>query len=430
MAAVAMWTMLCVLVVLWPPLWVLAGVSLAVLIGLALWDWLIVCSSRVGMRRELPERAHVGRASEIALLVTNEGRVRLRADVRDQVATDLTEVEPSFDGIELPPGRELRLRYAIYPRRRGDRRFGRAVVLIASGLGLVQRRMILDSEESLAVYPDTTRFLRAETLNPQRLLSALGVKESIRRGEGMEFDSLRDYVAGDDPRHIYWPASARRGRPVVRRNRHERNHSIIIALDCSRLMGSRVDDRSKLDHAVDAALALAYMSLSCGDRVSLLVFDRQVRGCWARRGQRGDFGPLVELLRRVEPLPVEPDYGRLVREIGAVQKQQALVVVLTDFVEVAAASLIDPLAILARRHRSLLVAIRDRVYEAWDQDEPDTGDDLGLYRRLVLDDLLRERETALGKLRRRGFQTLDLPPTQLTAPVLNRYLALRYGPSA
>jgi uncharacterized protein (DUF58 family) len=136
------------------------------------------------------------------------------------------------------------------------------------------------------------------------------------------------------------------------------------------------------------------------------------------------------MLRCIEPRIVEPDYRRLVREIRAGQKQHALVVVLTDFVEAAADTLVEPLALLARRHRSLLVAIRDPVYRGWDDDSATVYEHLRLYRRLVLDDLLRERETVLGTLRRRGFQTLDLPVAQLTAAVLNRYLAMRYGPSA
>jgi len=122
---------------------------------------------------------------------------------------------------------------------------------------------------------------------------------------------------------------------------------------------------------------------------------------------------------------VEADYRTLVREVGARQRRRALVVVLTDFVEVDAASLIAPLVLLARRHRVLLVAMRDRAYEALaaGADGP-----LDLYRRIVLDELLREREAALGRLRRGGLETVDLLPEAITAEVLNRYLAIRHGP--
>jgi hypothetical protein len=126
---------------------------------------------------------------------------------------------------------------------------------------------------------------------------------------------------------------------------------------------------------------------------------------------------------------VEADYRTLAREVGARQRRRALVVVLTDFVEVDAASLVAPLVLLARRHRVLLVAIRDRAYEALAPAGPPAADGpLDLYRRIVLDELLRAREAALGRLRRGGLETVDLLPEAITAEVLNHYLAIRHGP--
>jgi len=115
--------------------------------------------------------------------------------------------------------------------------------------------------------------------------------------------------------------------------------------------------------------------------------------------------------------------------VGARQRRRALVVVLTDFVEVDAASLVAPLVLLARRHRVLLVAMRDPAYEALAPGAPPGADaPLDLYRRVVLDELLREREAALGRLRRGGLETVDLLPEAITAEVLNRYLTIRHGP--
>src|SRR5437016_10364651 len=161
-----------------------------------------------------------------------------------------------------------------------------------------------------------------------------------------------------------WAATARRGRLVTRLYQHERNHTVLIALDTSRLMGGRVGARTKLDYAVDGALALAYAALTAGDRVGLVVFDREVRGHLRPRAHRKALGLFVEVLRGTEAHAVEADYRTLAREVGAWQRRRALVVVLTDFVEIDAASLVAPLALLARRHRVLLIALRDRAYEA------------------------------------------------------------------
>jgi uncharacterized protein (DUF58 family) len=328
----------------------------------------------------------------------------------------------------LPAGETLTLRYAVTPRIRGDRPLGAVLALERSPLGLLRRTTVGPAGQVLRVYPDATRFLRPEALDPKRVLAAIGVKPARRRGEGMEFESLRDFVPGDDPRRLDWAASARRGRSVVRLYQHERNHCVVIAVDASRLMAGRIGERTKLDYAVDASLALSYAAISAGDRVGMTVFDAEVRGFIPPRRGRADLGQFVELLRPVQPRLVEADFQGLARTLTLRQRQRCLLVILTDFVEADAAPFVAPLAVLAKRHRVLLIAVRDHVFRELDPGGSGEWDAaLGLYRRIVLDDLLREREVALGRLRRRGLQTLDLPPEAITAATLNRYLAIRYG---
>jgi uncharacterized protein (DUF58 family) len=328
----------------------------------------------------------------------------------------------------VPGAGSAERRYAIQPRRRGDRPFGEVVALVRSPLGFLRRRHRGGGgDDVLRVYPDTTRLLHPAALDPTRVLAALGVKPAPRRGDGMEFDALRDYLPGDDPRRVDWRATARRGRLVVRQFQHERNHTVLIAIDASRLMAGEIDGRSKLDHAVDAGLALAYAALQAGDRVGLIAFDREVRGFCAPRAHRRQLGVLIDVLRPLQPRLVEPDYRVLVRTLAARHRQRALLVVLTDVVEAGAAIFTEPLAVLGRRHRVLLVAVRDHAFAALDAVGGAT-DVLAVSRRLVLADLARERDTALATLRRGGVQCVDLPPPAITAAVLQRYLALRYGP--
>ena len=136
----------------------------------------------------------------------------------------------------------------------------------------------------------------------------------------------------------------------------------------------------------------------------------------------------MELLRSVTTSPVEADYRALALALATRHRRRALLVVLTDFVEADAATLLSPLALLARQHRVLLVAVRDRVFDALEDGGEESANPLGLYRRLVVDELLRERESVLLRLRRAGAQTIDLVPQAITATLLNRYLALRHGP--
>jgi uncharacterized protein (DUF58 family) len=424
--AVAGWIVAAVLAVALPVLWPLVGVAALGLVGLVLWDAaLLHRTPALEGARELPAHAFAGREAAVQLTLHNPGAATVVCDLIDETPSDLAVEEPVVRGIRAAPAATACVSYAVRPRRRGDRRFGPAVLLVRSPLGLLRRRASFGDGAVLRVYPDAAHFLRPEALDPRRVLEVIGVKPAPRRGDGMDFESLRDYLPGDDPRRVDWRATARRGRLVVRQLQHERNHTVVIAVDASRLMAGEADGRTKLDHAVDAALALAYAALTAGDRVGLVIFDRDVLGTLAPRATRRQFGALLELLRPVEPRLVEADYEALLRALALHQRQRALLVVLTDFVEASAERFTAPLVALSRRHRVLLVALRDRVFAGIDAPSREPHD---LYRRVVLDDLLHERETALGTLRRRGVQTLDLPPAAITAAVLNRYLAIRYGP--
>jgi uncharacterized protein (DUF58 family) len=278
-----------------------------------------------------------------------------------------------------------------------------------------------------AILPHTSTPERRAALTHRSLFEELGVRPKPARGEGSEFESLREYVHGDDPRHVDWRASARRGRLVVRHFQTERRHTVIVAVDTGRLMGARVDADSKLDHAIECGIALARVSKEYGDRVGFLGFDRELRVLARPQSGRSGVAVMVEATLALTPHPFEPDYRVLVETLARYQSKRALVVVLTDFVEGSASRELEAwLAVLARRHCVMLVALRDRLLAELDQPEP--GITRGrVYRRLALQDLAVEREAALARIRRFGVQALDLDPARVTAPVLNRYLAIRQG---
>lgn len=426
--AVGVWTVASVLGVAVPALLVPLAAALGVLAALALWDAVALLRRPAPvLERRVPDHAYVGREAEVEVCVRNPAAVGVEAEVWDEVPADVACGDPHFPLVAVRPGEVETVRYRVCPAVRGDRPFGTAVAFVRGPTGLLRRRCTLAARQELRVYADVSRFMRPEALDPRRVFASMGVRPAPRRGDGMDFESLRDYVPGDDPRRLDWAATARRGRHVLRCYQHERNHTVMLALDASRLMGGVCDGRTKLDHAIDAALALAYAALAVSDRVGVVVFDREVRGHLAPRARRGDLGVLVDALRGVQPRLVEADYRALVRDLAARQRQRSLVVIFTDFVETDPGAIVEPLALLARRHRVLCVCVRDPAYAAVDP-RPPGGDPLGLYRRLVVGDLLRERDGALSRLRRRGVQTLDLPPQAIRAPLLNRYLAIRYGP--
>lgn len=411
--------------------------------------WLVLREAELSMSRVIPEKGVREQEAEVVLRLGNKAARPVLIDVRESVPRDLVHPEPAWFGQEIGADAEILLRYSICPRVRGQRRFGDAVALVRSPLGLLRRRVILDQSRSqiLCVQPETARYLRREALDPKRVLAALGVRPKRKRGDGLEFEGLREYVIGDEPRRIDWRATARRGRPIVRTHRHEESRTVLICVDQSRLMGTRAANPSatatatagegdfastKLDHAIDAALALSFASLAAGDRVGLTIFDRGMQVYLPPAPHRSSLGRFVEALSEIAPQGGEADYRKVTREILSRQRKRAMIVVLTDFMEVDRDELIQPMSLLSRQHEVVFVALREPILEQLEELDPRGADALVdreamRLRQIVLSDLLQEREGRLVELRRQGLSVLDVSPREATAQTVNRYLELRYG---
>ncbi len=397
----------------------------AVVAALVIVD-LVACVGETGPRldRTMPSRFVKGRAAAIGYRIERSTGGDTNIEILDELPQALGG---DLEVVSGPIGRGQRLEVSreVVPLRRGTFPLGPTFMLWLSPLGLLRMRTRIPAGEAAVVLPAASMPERRGVLDHRSLQDELGVKPRPRRGEGREFESLREYVSGDDPRYIDWRASARNQHLQVRQYQTERRHTVIVAIDTSRLMGARVGGVTKLDHAINCAAALARASLALGDRVGLVAFDRQLRLLVRPLAGRAGAGALVEATSPLMPSPFEADYRVLVETLARNQSKRSLVVILTDFVEGAASGELENyLAVLARRHLVLLVAMRDPILGEADQHGGAITDE-GIYRRLVLQDLITEREAVLARVRRFGAQVLDLDPAQVTAPVLNRYLAVR-----
>jgi len=375
------------------------------------------------LERDIPSRMVKGRVATITYKVTRANGEATIFSILDELPVDLGG-DLLIEDVSLARGRTLEVARDRTPLRRGTRELGPTFVLWSSRIGFFRIRAQAAGGGKIAILPAATP-QRQGGLTHRSLREELGIRSRMPRGEGTEFESLREYVAGDDPRHVDWHASARRGRLVVRQHQTERRHTVMIAVDTGRLMAGQIDASSKLDYAIDCAVALARASKEYGDRVGLLAFDRELRVFVRPKAGFGGVGAIVNATLALSPFPFEPNYRVLVETLARHQKRRALVVVLTDFVEGSASrELEEYLAVLARRHYVMLVAMRDRMLGELDLRDPSITRER-LYRRLALQDLAAEREAALARIAAFGAQTLDLDPARITAPVLNRYLAIR-----
>jgi uncharacterized protein (DUF58 family) len=274
------------------------------------------------------------------------------------------------------------------------------------------------------VYPNVASLARNELGGARAALFELGVRPTQNRGEGSDFESLRDYVPGDSPSDIAWKATARRGRPITRTYQVDRSQSVLIVLDCGRLMTTEVAGLSRLDHAINAALLLSYVAVKQGDTIGLLAFSDTVEAYVPPVRGKAALGRMSEALYRLEARPREASYERACEFLALRHRKRSLIVIVTDVVDNDASSaLLAHAARFARRHLPLCVTLKNLDLERLATLEP--PDERAAYTQAVALDLLHRRRVALEHLRRSGVDVLDVDPRQLGPRIITRYLELK-----
>jgi len=260
-----------------------------------------------------------------------------------------------------------------------------------------------------------------EKLAQLRLLD--GQHRSMVRGQGTEFDSLREYVVGDDVRSIDWRSTARLTDVMVRTWRPERDRRIIVVLDTGRTSAGRVAGVPRLDASMDAALLLAALATRAGDRVDLLAVDRRVRARVIGAGRGEVLAALTDAMAVLDAELTEPDYGVMASAVLGIARQRCLVVLLTDLNPAAVAEgLLPRIGLLTSRYRMLIGSVADpRVEEM----AAARGDVEAVYAAGAAGRALAERARVAGQLRRRGVDIVDAPPDRLPAALADAYLRLK-----
>lgn len=395
------------------------------LVGVVLLDWLLTPGPRaLVITRSAPARASLLGTHAIEVQTVNHSGTRLAVRVRDDVPPPLMPDLEELAG-EIPARGRTTLRYTIHPSTRGRFSFGRFHARYRSVLGLWERSLIVPAEQEIRVYPAVEEVERYHLLAKTDRLAVLGIRRVRVRGASWEFESLRDFANGDDTRLMDWKATARRSRLIVRNQQAERNQTVILLVDCGRLMTAEEKSISKLDRAVNAALLLSHVGLSRGDRVGLCTFSGKIHAWIAPRPQVGQMRLLTEALYDLRADFSESDHARCLRQVALRHNKRALLVVLTDFVDaVTAADMVAAVRHAARRHLVLFVALRDPFLERAAHAE--AKDDEAGFRKATALSLLRERQEVLESLRRSGVQVGDVDPAEVTPNLVNKYLEITF----
>jgi uncharacterized protein (DUF58 family) len=365
-------------------------------------------------------RIMLGQHGCTTLAVVNPGRRDLRGVLRDSWQPSAGATERA--ALRIPARGRAEVTTTLEPTRRGDKVAGRVTVRSVGPLGLAARQGSRDVPWTVRVLPP---FLSRKHL-PEKmaLLRQLdGQHRSLIRGQGSEFDSLREYVIGDDVRSIDWRSSARRSDILVRTWRPERDRRVLIVLDTGRTSASRVAGLPRLDAAMDAALLLAALAIRAGDRVDLLAVDSQVRARIVG-ANRAEVLPLItDALALLEPELTETDGALLATTVLAVARRRCLLVLLTDLNPAAIETgLLPVIPLLASRHQILVAATADpRLAEL----TAGRADPAAVYAAAAAERAVAERARATGQLTSYGVEVIEAAPDRLAPALADAYLGLK-----
>ncbi|MGD7707651.1 DUF58 domain-containing protein [Microlunatus sp. Y2014] len=400
------------------------------------WAWLLVAAlalvvlvdvircpdpRKVTVRRGGDSAIRLGESADTWFMITNRGRRRMVGVARNSWIPS-AGARGGIRKLDIPAGQRRRFPTRLTPTRRGDRTAGPITIRTLGPLRFAGRQADHEVEQSVRVLPPfhsrkhlPSRIARLRELDGRSVL--------LQRGQGTEFDSLREYVPGDDVRSIEWRATARSNTVVVKTWRPERDRHVLIVIDSGRTAAGRVGDQPRLDHHMDGALLLAALAAKAGDRVDLLIADREVRGSVARTSGNDLLGHLVNTMAGVEATLVGSDHRLIVNEALLRVSQRSLVVLLTGLDHATITDgWLPVLGPLLQRHRLVVASVSDPrltelVTDVHDADEA--------YAAAAAEADHDRRNDTANALRRLGATIVQAPPDAFAPQLADHYLALK-----
>jgi uncharacterized protein (DUF58 family) len=382
-----------------------AAVALGAIVAIVVVDALSA-RRRPLIERTVPRILSRGVAAPLRLEVRGPvpGRVRLRQPLPPDLRATPSEADD-------------RLEATIVARRRGRHTLAAPAVRVDGPLGLGAWYHRPGEDAEVLVYPDLVTAFRLALAVRRGLFRETGQRSRGPLGLGTDFESIRDYLPDDDVRQVNWRATARMGRPMSNQYRVEQDRDVVLVVDCGRLMGAPLGDRTRLDAAVDAVAAVASVADEVGDRCGVVAFDTEVRRTVTprRKGARAVIRGVFDL----EPTSADSDYELAFRTVRGLKR--AFVLVLTDLLdESAARTLVDAVPLLARRHAVAVASAADTDLDAILRREPRAPVDV--YAAAVTLDVLGARARVAAQLRRAGADVLEAAPEHLAAACVATYL--------
>lgn len=415
--------------------WVVPGFwSRTFLWGMLAWDVIVLIAfaadlllmprrGKLEISREFASVPAIGCTAEIKLRIVNRSGITVHCVVRDDPPRALRANKQELPCV-ISPSRSLELAYTVTAVERGDYTFGDVYIRVQSAMQLAERWYRASLPQKIRVYPNLDA-ARKSTIYLMRSRQIEQERRRLRlRGQGHEFESLRDYQEGDEWRNICWSATARRGKLVTKVHTVERSQSVWIVLDTGRLLRARIGSMSKLDYAADAALSLAQLALYSGDKVGLLAYGRRVKAKVPPARGMTQLRVLADQLACVAGEAPEGDHLLASGILGTVQRRRGLIIWVTDLAETAMTpEVIEGASQLLRHHVVLFVVVGQPELQARVAETPQTAD--RMYEMAAAQEMIQRRDILLSRMRDQGALAMEVLPGRLSTTLMDQYLSIK-----
>ena len=424
-AILIVFTLLFVLSYLFPLVFGIAKLGFGVTIGLILADGFLLFQKKGGIfsRREVADRLSNGDSNPVTIYLQNNYLFKARLEVIDEIPHQFQKRDTLFEAILIPNETKL-LRYELRPTLRGEYNFGAVNVFAKSPLGLLRRRYQFSQDKLVAVYPSFLQMRQYELLAISNRLTEFGIKKIRRIGQSMEFEQIRNYVAGDDVRTLNWKATARRNTLMVNAFQDEKSQGIYCLIDKGRVMQSPFEGLTLLDYAINASLVLSNIALLKQDKAGVVTFSDVMGPVVLAERKIGHLQRIMEVLYKQKTRFLETNYQALYSYTKTQIRQRSLLLLFTNFETVNSLQRQLPyLRQLAKDHLLIVVFFENtETNELLHRPAISTEQ---VYLKTIAERFRQEKQYIVRELDRYGIQSILTAPKDLNANTVNKYLELK-----
>ena len=409
---------------LWPVLYSVGLLLCVLVVAMLIADVVVLYAvAHVRAQRECGEVLSLGEQSRVLVRVSNDSPLWLRIEVTDEAPVEWQMRHLSMM-LYVPARMAAHAGYDIRPTRRGLYTYGSIRLFLSSRLGLAERRVTAEQARQVSVYPSFVKLDRASLATPHDTMREQGTRRRRKIGNHTEYEQIKEYVQGDDYRHINWKASARRHQLMVNVYEDEKSQQVYCVIDKGRLMQQAFAGMTIMDYSINAALMLSYVAIRRDDRAGLATFAADFDTFVPASRQNGQMQRIMNSLYRQETTFEETDYAVLCSCLQQRVNRRSLMVLFTSFASLSQLRRQLPyLRQLNRRHRLLVVFFADTDLAQVIADPAESADDYA--RRLAAEQMEYEKQMIVSHLSQQGIYSLLSAPQSLTVDVINKYIDMK-----